>query len=85
MGVVLGIVTVEVYERKILSVEVLSDSVVVGEDCAEVVKVDVVHILDAKIFDHEDKHNRGPFVAPKASCGGGGGIVVACLIEALAE
>ena len=46
-------------------------------------KVAVAHILDAEIVDNEDKQNGAPFVAPKAGCGGG--IVVAYLIEALAE
>ena len=57
MGVVLGIVPVEFYASKQFSVEVLSDRVVVGGDCVEVVKVVVTHILDAKIVDNEDKHN----------------------------
>ena len=52
LSVVLSIVLVEVNARNFYSVKVLSDRVVVCEDCAEVVKVDVAHILDAKIVEN---------------------------------
>ena len=63
------------------SAKVLRDCVVVGEDCAEVVKVAVTHIIDAKIVYNEDKHNGATFFAPKSERIGG--LVVSCLIEAL--
>ena len=43
----------------------------------------VDHILDAKIVNNEEKYNRVPFVAPKDGCGDG--LLIACLIDALAE
>ena len=83
MVVVLVIVPGQVDARKFYSVEVVSDRVVVGEDCAEMVKMAVADILNSEIFENEDKHNRAPFVAPED--GSGGGLVVDCLIEALVE
>ena len=46
------------------------------------VKVVVYHTLDAEFFGNEEK-NRASFVAPKD--GRGGGLLVACLIEAFVE
>ena len=51
---VLCIFPVEVYDSKTFSVKILSDHVVVSEECAEVVKVAVSHVLDAEIVDNEN-------------------------------
>ena len=47
------------------------------------VKVVAAYIIDAEIIKNEYKHNGASFVAPKA--GHGGGLVLACLIEAHKE